>query len=373
LREAFLSAVGSHLVSDVPIGAFLSGGVDSSAVVGAMARLGGAEVRTLTVTFPDAPDCSEGRQAAAWASACGATHQEVPITGGDLLALLPKALAAQDQPTADGVNTYVVSRAARDAGLTVALSGLGGDELFGGYPTFRDTPRSLQWRRVVGPLGRPLAASVRAFANGLHRRPAKIADLLSSPADMSGQYAARRRLFAPWQCARVFPAANACLEARSRPAVPVSGLHPLDAVSALDQAFYMRNLLLRDSDFMSMACSIEIRVPFLDTDFVEAAWAAGPAARDGKRFFVRALDGIVPADLAEQPKRGFTMPFQAWMAGPLRAAVEDRLRVLPAGINADVVLKLWREFLQRPDAVGWTRPWALFALATYLADNGLEI
>ncbi len=285
MRERFVGAVESHLVSDVPLGAFLSGGVDSSAVVGAMSKSRGAAVKTLTVTFPDAVDYSEGDHARRWARKCGTDHTEVPLTGEDLLRLLPRALSAQDQPTVDGVNTFVVSRAARDAGLTVALSGLGGDELFGGYPSFRDVPRALRWRSLLGGLGPLLGRAAEGFFPPFHRQPAKIADLLQAPPELADMYAARRRLFSPFQCAKLYPGFAPSPRSSFGIDSHAADLHPLDRVSLLEQTFYMRNQLLRDSDSMSMACSLEIRVPFLDADFVETAWAAGASGARRQAHF----------------------------------------------------------------------------------------
>lgn len=378
LRQAFMDAVASHLASDVPIGAFLSSGVDSSAIVGAMSRVAGTDTRTLTVTFPDNADYSEGRQAATWAKACGARHLEVPVTGSELLESLPAALAAQDQPTADGINTYMVSKAARGAGLTVVLSGLGGDELFGGYASFRDIPGMLRLRRMINGAAAPAGRLVRLLSAPYGKRLAKAADMLEAPPDITGLYAARRRVFSPAQCMRLCPSLAPEIAARrsiapdpSHCIAPVSEhIHPPDAIASLELSWYMRNQLLRDGDFMSMASSIEMRVPFLDAPFAELAWRAGARARDGKRFFIEALDGLLPRGIVERPKRGFTFPFADWMRGPLRDMVAERLSELPECFDRKETSYLWRAFLRNPNRVGWSRPWTLFALGDYLRRNG---
>lgn len=366
MRERFKAAVTSHLLSDVPVGAFLSGGVDSSAIAAALADCG-IVPRTLSVTFPDVPTACEGKQAAAWARRIGALHTEVPFAADDVLKLLPQALAAQDQPTIDAVNTFVVAKAARDAGLKVALSGLGGDELFGGYPVFRDLPRQQRLQRMPRPIRTALGASIEHVAPRFWRRPHKVADILRHGNSLTDHYACRRRLFSPHQL-------NALLRmpvdaTAIKPSPPPETWPVADAVSALDLRFYMRRQLLRDSDAMSMAHAVELRVPFLDTDFAHYVQGLGPTARDGKSMFMRECHDYLPPDIANRPKRGFTMPFETWLRTSLREVVQARLQTLCddlPSLNGNAVQKLWNHFLRYPDQVGWSRPWALFCLGEYV-------
>jgi asparagine synthase (glutamine-hydrolysing) len=373
LPERFTASVASHLLSDVPVGAFLSGGVDSSAIASAMVA-SGADTRTLTVTFPEAPEACEGVQAAAWARHLGTKHCEVPVTARDLLADLAGALAAQDQPTVDAVNTYVVSRAAKEAGLKVVLSGLGGDELFGGYPVFQDVPRQLGVNRLPAPLRRLGATLAESCAPPFWRRPHKIADILRHGSSLRTHYACRRRLFTPGQVHRLLrPEAPWTL---SLPPEAPSGLAAADEIAALDLSFYMRCQLLRDSDCMSMAHSIELRVPFIDSQFAQYALSLGPLARQRKSMFIRECAALLPADIGSRPKRGFTMPFAAWLTGPLRETVTSRLDDMArdlACLDPVAVKELWRSFLRHPDQVGWSRPWALFCLGEYVAAQGLAL
>lgn len=380
LASAFTTSVQRHLASDVPIGAFLSSGVDSSAIVGAM-HASNCDVRTLTVTFPDATELCEGTQAHHWANKLGTQHTELPVTGSDLLALLPTALAAQDQPTLDAVNTYVVAKAARDAGLTVALSGLGGDELFGGYPSFQDVPKAARLRKHAGPFGPIAAAALRPWEHTHQRRIAKIADLLRAPQTRCGIYAARRRVLSLHQCQALAPALPQPGERDLVHAAPpflsdletIENGQELDAVSLLELSLYMRNQLLRDCDSMSMAVSLEIRVPFLDADFASIAWQHGHAVRDRKQTFSRQLASLLPEDIHTRPKMGFTMPFAHWLCGPLKNLAEESLHALPACFNSHAVSRLWQAFLANPDRVGWSRPWSLLALSHYIAHNRLSL
>lgn len=373
LREAFLRAVQRHLVSDVPIGAFLSGGVDSSAIVAAMAQVAGTDIRTLTVSVPDVPALDEADLARAWAARWHARHHEVRLSASDLLRDLHGALAAQDQPTFDGINTYIVSRAARAAGLTVALSGLGGDELFGGYAPTRDVPRALRLRRRLGPLARPLGRALGALTPAWSRSASKRADLLTAAPAVGELYAARRRIFSPSQVARLWPSAPGAPLPLGLEEAGLASLEPRDAVCRMEASFYMRSQLLRDSDVMGMAASLEIRVPFLDLEFAGLAWNAGAEWRDGKRRFVQALGGLLDPEIQSRPKRGFTLPFEAWMQGPLRTEVESGLAALPAPLSAAAAMDLWRRFLSSPTKTGWTRPWALFVVSAYLGRHGLLV
>jgi asparagine synthase (glutamine-hydrolysing) len=387
LRESFAAAVKRHLVSDVPIGCFLSGGVDSSAV--ALSAAAGAlpgSVKTLCVTFPDEPVFSEAPYARQVARQAGAEHREVPLSGHDLLGLAPKALAALDQPTADGVNTYVVSFAARQAGLTVALSGLGGDELFGGYPSFGDVPRLMRLQTRGRLALRPV---LRALARWkpFDPRVAKTLEALEAPPGVVGAYLSRRRLFTSFQLNRLAPEIApagwlagqsdgrlAELEALAR------GRSVPDAVGQLEMSVYMGETLLRDSDVMGMAHGLEIRLPFLDAEFSALALNLESGARQAKPFpkwrFVEALKDVLPPEAYSRRKMGFDLPFERWLCGPLAAEVDAGLASLAEAVPAlrqDAVGQWWRAFRRDPARVGWARPWALFVLANYLTRHRLRL
>src|SRR5205823_5605886 len=193
LRAELEEAVRLHLVSDVPLGAFLSGGIDSSAIVALMSQVTDKSPKTFSVVFEEA-DFSEGEHAKAVARKFGTEHHEILLSEQSLLKMLPGALAAMDQPTMDGINAYVISKAVRESGVTVALSGLGGDELFGGYPSFR---RAKQLQLIgMAPFGlRKLASAVAGgFSNGSVRQR-KFWDLVESDCSPTAAYAISRQLF----------------------------------------------------------------------------------------------------------------------------------------------------------------------------------
>jgi asparagine synthase (glutamine-hydrolysing) len=385
IREAFTASVKRHLVSDVPIGLFLSGGVDSSAVVASACSLASGSVKSLAVVFPDHPQHSEAEHARRIAQLRGADHTEIPVTGADMLAMLNPALDRMDQPTIDAINTYVVSRAARRAGLTVALSGLGGDELFGGYPSFTDVPRLLKIRRAIGP-ARFLAGGLLNALAPRGRRRDKLVDLLEGPASLVPVYLLRRKVFSTRQLRALAPAlavedwqSGLAPEREAELRSLVRDRLSPDAVANLELEAYLGQTLLRDTDVMGMACSLEIRSPFLDAEFADLVLAQPPEVRLPRRKvrkwqLIEALRDWLPEENWRRPKQGFTLPFEPWLTGALRERVQgeiDNLAHSPGVFDIHQVRKLWQQFLKRPAAVGWSRPWALFVLCRYLHQHKL--
>jgi len=318
-------AVAAHLVSDVPVAIFLSAGLDSS-LVAALARRHLAEPpRTFTLRFDvfAGTPLDEGPLAAEVARSLGARHVERRVTRGDLAGLWPAAVAAMDQPSIDGFNTYAISRMAYEAGLKVVLSGLGGDELFGGYPSFADVPAVLRAAaraaRVPG-----LAALWPAASRAVPGRP-KLAGLLRYGRTLPGAYYLRRGLFLPEELPAILgreraEEALAAYDPVADAAQALAGLNgqagdPWIAVHALETARYMRNQLLRDADWASMAHSVELRVPFVDAALRARLAAAGfePARSGAKAALVAAAAPELPAALFTRPKSGFYMPVAEWL------------------------------------------------------------
>lgn len=385
IRDAFLAAVKRHLVSDVPIGMFLSGGVDSSVVVASACRQAEGAVKSLAVVFPDQPEQSEAEHARRIAQLTGADHSEVPVTGRDMLAMLDQALERMDQPTIDAVNTYIVSRAARQAGLTVALSGVGGDELFGGYPSFMDVPRLLKVRRAVA-LVRPLVRRLLKRLTLASRQWSKLLELLDGPARLLPVYLLRRKLFSSRLLSTLAPSLAeegwlSGLDAEREAALEslVKGQPAADAVAHLELEAYMGQTLLRDADVMGMACSLEIRAPFLDAEFADLTLAQPPEVRSPrgkirKWQLIEAFREWLPEANWRRPKQGFGLPFESWLMGELRLRVQEELdsfRDVSGFFDRRAVAALWERFQSSPAAVGWSRPWALFVLYNYLRRQKL--
>lgn len=384
LRTEAREAVRLRLISDVPTGIFLSGGIDSAAVLALATQLGGGSLRTLSIGF-DVEGFDESGPAAATAAVFGTQHQTMRVSGSDILAALPAALAVMDQPTVDGANTYVVSKAARDAGLTVALSGLGGDELFGGYASFTDVPRAVRWkRRLPFASAAPLVAALKRDRGG-----AKMAEALRRPADPLAMYLLRRELF--------FPAERRTLHALPAGSDGMTGIshalasnlrsrsaHLDDAnrISFFEIELYMRHMLLRDADAFSMAAPIEYRVPLLDHRLVETAFSApGEWKRPDPRPKPLLLDLVgpsLPAAVWQSPKRGFTFPWGAWLArggalaGMATDAANDGATWRRLGMQAEGAAKVWQRFSAGDKRVSPLQVLALVALHSYAATHKLQ-
>jgi asparagine synthase (glutamine-hydrolysing) len=369
LRDALGDAIERHLVADREVGLFLSGGVDSGSIANVAVEAG--ILRSLTVTFPEVGD-DESAAAARIASRLGLKHEEVPVSGADVAAALTDIAAAMDQPTGDGVNSWLVSRAAHQAGLVVALSGVGGDELFGGYPSFRLVPRVAAITDALR-LG-PIALRRRVAGAVASRRPGSPGSrvLMASPG-FGGAYLAVRCLFGARDLARL-GALRWIGEhdtARLFTPDPPPTTDPGDAVALLEIDRYLRNQLLRDTDVMSMAHSLEVRVPLLDDRVVAAALATPSSIRNrpGKALLQEAV-GLRQVG----PKRGFTLPFDQWMRGPLREPMRElvlsRDLPLPWLMTPRGRRDLWAAF--EGGRVHWSRPWAVGMLRLWAEQHDLR-
>ena len=329
MRSALRASVASHLVADVPVGVFLSAGIDSGALVGLMRDAGQTEIQTLTLAFKEfrGQEADESPLAEQVAAHYGTHHTTCWVSEQEFREDFPNILAAMDQPTVDGINTWFVSKAARELGLKVMVSGLGGDELFGGYPAFRDIPR---WARRFGPLSRipglpAMASSLAAIAirAGVGLNP-KAAGLISLGRSLSGLYLLRRGIFLPSE-----------LTDELNPDLVSEGLHGLGSawglerlldpepkswfarIATLESAAYMRNQLLRDTDWASMSHSLEVRTPFVDTALLAelAPRLTAGGHRVGKDVLANAPTTPLPKEVVLRSKTGFETPIARWQQG----------------------------------------------------------
>ena len=385
VRELLEESVRRHLIADVPVGVFLSSGIDSTALA-ALASREVSGVHTFTVAFPEA-EFSEAAIARRTAKQFGTTHEELMLSGDEMLARLDEAVGALDQPSMDGINTYFVSWAARQAGLKVALSGLGGDEVFGGYKTFSHTPRFARFAalgsRVPGPLRTVMASAMSGAGAGLARGDAtrKLAALWSNPDSLPHAYFFARALFNPPQVAELLtgPAsANKDLlwwNWLQESAEQARELDDFCAVSCLEARSYLVSTLLRDTDSMSMAHSLEVRVPFLHHPLVEfvTQLPARLKLRNGtpKALLVAALADLLPAEVVQQTKRGFTFPWATWLRGPLKEKMERGLSELSPALREALdeknVHRIWESYLNHKTS--WSRPWSLYVLNEWVKRN----
>ena len=362
-RSLLEDSVRLHLISDVPLGVFLSGGIDSSALVALASRHRDQPLTTLSVIF-DEPDYSEASHAEAIARRYHTDHREVLLRSRDFFEELPQIFSSMDQPTIDGVNTYFVSKAAKEAGLTVVLSGTGGDEVFLGYDHFKKTGTLEAARRVLNGFPRWMRRGLirAAILTGLPSGAAGREKLtyLETPSD-TNLYLLFRGLFTPRQTGDLLGIGEKEYASYSfetqYPNLPISK-SLLDSFTRFEFGHYLQNQLLKDTDFMSMAHSIETRVPLLDHRLVEYVTSLPARAkldrRINKPLLVKALGEDLPKEVWNRPKMGFTFPFGEWMK---ERADELEARSLKQNIfDRKAVEKIWDEF--KKGRIHWSRPWA---------------
>jgi asparagine synthase (glutamine-hydrolysing) len=394
LRSMLEDSVRAHLIADVPVGLFLSSGLDSGAIA-ALAAREHAGIQSFTLAFPGTA-FDESERTRIVARRCGTKHSELPLGEVEIPKRLDEALLAQDQPTMDGVNTYFVSWAARQVGLKVALSGLGGDELFAGYSTFADTPRLERLAgtaRFVPAVLRKASAGLLRAAGGSGRSPdaaRKAAAIWSEPAKLPHAYYFARALFPPGEVEKLteprFRPSSVAADGYSleptwlgwleRAADEARNDGPSGAVSWMEMRSYMASTLLRDTDSVSMARSLEVRVPLLDTPLVEFIHALPDAARRKagaqKALLVEALGPLLPVEIAAQKKRTFTLPWEQWLRGALKKRVEESFAhiapQLEPMLKLEGIRSVWQAFLA--GKTSWSRPWAIFALNEWARRDG---
>jgi asparagine synthase (glutamine-hydrolysing) len=358
LTASLRDSVARHLVADRPVGIFLSGGVDS----GVLATVAAEEtrVRTVTVGWTGAADETVG--ARALARRLGADHHEVQIEGRQIAQHVPEILRCMDQPTSDGVNTWLVSRAAHSAGLVVAFSGVGGDELFGGYPTFRSAPRMAALARlthlVPTDLRHRIAAPLAARSPG-----GRVSRALLAGRGLTEAYAATRSLFSPAELPPALPRVDG--------GAPRGDLATGDMVTLLELRRYLLRQLLRDTDQMSMAHSLEVRVPLLDDEFVSTALSIDAHVRLAPAKSLLARAGGIPVG---RPKRPFTLPFDLWLRGPMNGTLREGLLSDELPFAALLPAEFRRRVLAAFIAgrTHWSRPWAIAVLRLWPAANGFR-
>ncbi|WP_337867107.1 asparagine synthetase B [Ignavibacterium sp.] len=384
IREALLDTIRAHMVSDVEVGAFLSGGIDSTAIVSLMRQVGKEKIKTVSIVFPDSR-FDESKYSRLAAKYYKTEHIEIPFYEKDLLDDFEKIMTAMDQPTIDGINTYFVSKAAKQAGLKVVLSGLGGDELFGGYPSFNLIPKLWKIKKI------PFAKMFMKVAVPLlkYKLPAKAIEYLLHPDAENAEYKLIRGLFTDdelsklgWLChPELVEGSSSDISTNevrrnlnnnkiSQPALSAdrsldkSGsfeMTTMQHISFLESCFYMRNQLLRDSDVFSMAHSIELRVPFVDHLFYAAVLPYLDNAYDKKfpkKMLVEAV-GDIPGEIIHRPKMGFTFPFEDWIKqGKLKNDIVNSIN------KSDIKLNILNSTLNI-DRLHWSRKWALFILSKF--------
>ncbi|NPU68242.1 asparagine synthase (glutamine-hydrolyzing) [Bradyrhizobium sp. 83012] len=389
LAAILQDTLGLHLASDVPLAVFLSGGIDSSVMANLAQRAAKSPIHTFTLAFEE-QELNEGPIARRIAGAIGTEHHEVVLTEQHFVDNLDAALDSLDQPTFDGLNAYYMSHAIRGAGFTVALSGTGGDELFGGYTSFRDLPVLQQWSRRTAWLPNPLKVAAAALASRMlsssggavapQTRWAKLPDMVRRSDDLLALYQMAYALFLPGfqrelLASDLVATLNDGLPAAMKAKITAEtrARTPLSAISVMEQRLFLGERLLRDNDVASMAASLEQRVPLVDQVLFDSVDRLPEPTRYEpprskamlRRIGLRGLD----LSLFDRPKSGFVLPLDRWIRRGLQDAMDKTLRdpqaIAAVGLAPAAVERLWRAFLDGAPGIYWSRVWAIYVLVRW--------
>ncbi len=382
IKERLVESVKYRLVSDVPVGSFLSGGIDSSSILSIASQISKNKIKTISMGFAD-KEYDESPFAEMVAQRCKTDHLPYPLTELNLLEALPSAIEAMDQPTIDGINTYLISRCASQSGLKVALSGIGGDELFAGYESFLAVPKIKKIEKIFSTFPLPcINAFGKLFDLSVLRsdKSTKLSHLIRGK--YVNAYYLVRALFCQEQIGALIKDKNifsSFLEDLANEAEGaekrLAGRSEIDQISYLELTHYMTNMLLRDTDFMGMAHGLEIRAPLLDHKLVELMFQVPSELKiqpsRQKPLLLDALPKKLPDEAVFRKKMGFTIPMQLWMKTKLRNEVETTLLTsipqLEDFIDEKSVKEVWNDFLT--DKISWSRPWALYVLKKWVSVN----
>ncbi|MBI3590062.1 MAG: asparagine synthase (glutamine-hydrolyzing) [Candidatus Melainabacteria bacterium] len=365
-RDLLLDVAKIHLVSDAPLGVFLSGGIDSSSLVALASGFRDMPLKTLSVIFQE-KDYSEAHYAKEVAKKYNTEHHEVLLSTNDFQNELPLILKAMDQPTVDGVNTYFIAKAAKEVGLKVVLSGIGGDEIFMGYSYFKKANILNFARQALNALP-PFARKglVNSYL-GMEKLTGRIAHeklcYMANPTN-ENSYLMFRGLFTPEEIQRAMGMSTKELETLA--SFTLSRNLPLALTfNLLDFKHYLQNQLLKDADFMGMRHSVEIRVPFLDHILVEKILSLNPSLKlsngVNKPLLVKAMGEALPKSVYKRTKMGFTFPFEKWIYDNWENMQE--ISLLNNNLEQKFVKKIWNDF--KDGKVHWSRVWALVVLGNF--------
>lgn len=377
-------AVEKRLVADVPFGAFLSGGIDSSIVVGLMSRMSNQKVKTFCVSF-DEEEFSEAKYARQVANKFGTEHHDIRLKPNDFLDIIPKALSAMDHPSGDGINTYIVSKVTKEKGIDMALSGLGGDELFAGYEFFTMLNK-FNNNKWIGKLPIFLKSNVGRLRQKYRPSVAsdKLFGLLSQKNwKLDYTYPLIRQVFLDERI-KSFLRKNQLTENRVRTAFKslarqkgFKNLPFLSQISVAELFTYLQNILLRDADQMSMAHTLEIRVPFLDHKLIEYVLQVPDSFKyphSPKKLLTDSVGDLLPSEVVNREKMGFTLPWQIWLKNELFGFCDERIQSLASRpeFNEQGIMNVWKQFLDNDPRVTWARVWNLVVLENWLQEHQIS-
>lgn len=370
VKQLLFSAVERRLISDVSLGAFLSGGIDSGTIVAIMSKVMGAKVKTFSITFNE-KEYNESEYSNTVAKLYGTEHHEIKLTLGDFLTKLPEAMHAMDHPSGDGINTYVVSDATRKQGVTVALSGLGSDELFAGYPLFKRLYRLEKYNWMKSLTGLPLQV------NNLFNRSVasqKLLELQKLPGwGIANTYPLARQLLLTQESGSIL------LNTEGLNRIPeLNSSHGLlSGISTAELTNYLTDILLRDTDQMSMAHALEVRVPFLDYHLVEYVIGLSDRVKyphTPKKLLTDAVEGLLPESIINRKKMGFTLPWSQWMNNELKPFCDENINRLTqtSYFKNSALLLLWDRFQRNDSLIPWYKIWHLAVLGNWININSIN-
>ncbi|MCI4668419.1 MAG: asparagine synthase (glutamine-hydrolyzing) [Bacteroidia bacterium] len=375
-------AVERRMISDVPLGAFLSGGIDSSAIVALMAQSSEQAVHTFSIVF-DEEEFDESPYSMQIANKYNTAHHPIKLSPSHFLKKLPDALDSMDHPSGDGINSYVVSEATKNEGFTVALSGLGGDELYAGYPVFKQYQKLQSYSPVFAvpaPLRKVGAGLLGNFVG--KAKTGRLQQMLESPdSNFESIYPLFREIYSPKERGNI-------LLTKGKPfsftevfspeeLISIGRLPIFNQVGIGEMSTYTQNVLLRDTDQMSMAHSLEVRVPFFDHELVSFALSISDKDKEPeypKKFLVDSLGDLLPKEVVFRKKMGFVFPWIEWLKGPLKELANSKIESLgKRGIFRESELQnYWRGFLQGDSSIYWIKIWLLVVLESWMEKNGIE-
>jgi len=372
VKSLFIASVERRLVADVPFGAFLSGGIDSSLIVAVMAQLMRDKVRTFSVSFNESK-FSEAPYAAQIAEQYGTKHHEIKLSLQLFLNTLPEAMSALDHPSGDGMNSYIVSEATKKVGITMALSGLGSDELFAGYPLFK---RLYKLEKLKWVSGFPFVSLPFQLLNILRPSPAsdKFLEMFKqNDWSVESMYHLTRKAM-PLRDVRKLVSSEAFFE---RAILPKSKHEILSRISIAELSNYLPDILLRDTDQMSMAHALEVRVPFLDYTLVEYIIGLSDDVKyphTPKKLLTDSMKGLLPENIINRKKMGFTFPWSTWMKNDLKSFCEQNINSLSEReyFNKNNLQSLWKNFLKGNNQSPYYKIWHLVALENWIKENKID-
>ncbi len=380
LFDKMNEAVEKRMMSDVPMGAFLSGGIDSSAVVALMSLNSREKINTFNLSFTE-KEYDESGYAETIAKRFGTSHTRHLLRPEDFLDKVVAGLDAMDSPSADGINTFVLSGAIRSAGLKVALTGIGGDELFAGYPGFMRF-----YKLNNASTGYQLSYPLRKLASLLlnqsnSNRNKRLSELLAiSDTSISNVYPIIRKIFSPDLIRQLVKTDVQHIGLEKMLKDDLRAIEKFDLLSQYSIAEYMgytQNTLLKDADQMSMAVGLEIREPFFDHKLVEYALSIPDNIKFPhfpKQLMVEALEPLLPKEIVHRKKQGFVLPWEKWMRNELQSFCAAQINDLADRnfVRRDALLKYWNRFLQHDPTVRWMELWQFVVLGHWLRKNGIQ-